>query len=259
MTPSFGPRLAFTVRAWFRRPLRRMPGRGAVCIASVVRVGLPALAVLLLAGCQTGITPNAARSEATIRAYETRVVRLQGQVDAQRATLAALTPPPPTATPIPFAKLWRIELAGPVERRAAVGGGNGPTPVAARGDFLVAPIAVTNLTSNPLFFNPEQHLIAVDGDGRAYGLDPRAAGAAYLLDFGYEPSFAPRQPGVPYPDVLVFDVAATARDFTLQAKDESVVPRPRRAAAGRLHRRTCRAVSRRPVGPSLARRTGERG
>jgi hypothetical protein len=197
------------------------PGRPPASPPRQIETGraLPWLAVLLLAGCQTGIAPDANRSQGTIRAQETRIVRLQGQLEAQRATLAALTPPPPTATPVPFAKTWRIELAGPVERRPRVGERNAPTPVAARGVFLVAPIAVTNLTSKPLYFNPEQQVIAVDGDGRQYGLDPRAAGAAYLLDFGYEPSFAPRQPGVPYPDVLVFDVAANARDLSLQAKD----------------------------------------
>jgi hypothetical protein len=177
--------------------------------------------LLSLAGCQAGITSDSTRSQATMRAYETRVSRLQGQVDAQRATLAALTPPPPTTAPTPFDKLWRIELVGPVERRQRVGTRDGLTPVAAHGVFLVAPIAVTNLTERPSFFNPDQQLVVIDAGGRQYSVDARAAGAAYLVDYAYEPSFAPRQPGVSYPDVLVFDVAPAAGDLVLRSKDDS--------------------------------------
>jgi hypothetical protein len=88
--------------------------------------------------------------------------------------------------------------------------------------FLVVPIAVTNRGDRPALFNPASTLEVTDGEGRRYDVDTRATGAAYVLDFGYEPSFAPRQPGIPYPDVVVFDVATNAGGFTLRAVDGSL-------------------------------------
>lgn len=174
----------------------------------------------MLAGCQSGIGPDPERPRATIRAHETRVADLRREVTEQRATFAALTPPPPTPTPVPFAERWDIEVADPPALTDRVGLGEGITPVAARGAFLVVPIAVTNRLPRPAAFDPTR-LHLVDGDDRTFDLDPRATGAAYVLDFGYEPSFAPRQPNIVYPDVLVFDVAPDAGEFVLASVDAS--------------------------------------
>ena len=189
-------------------------------------VPLAGLSLVALAGCQSGIGPDPERPRATIRAYETRVADLRREVDDQRATFAALTPPPPTPTPVPFAARWDVELAGPPALTDRVGINDGITPVAANGSFLVVPIAVTNLLPRPAAFDPTR-LRVVDGEERSFDLDPRATGAAYLLDFGYEPSFAPRQPNIVYPEVLVFDVAPDAGAFVLTSVDSSVsVPLP---------------------------------
>src|SRR3712207_2795902 len=75
----------------------------------------------LLAGCQSGIGPDPERPRATIAAFETRVGELERRVDDQRATLAALTPPPGTPTPVPFATRWHIEVVGQPEVRPSVG------------------------------------------------------------------------------------------------------------------------------------------
>ena len=179
------------------------------------------LAVITLAGCQSGIGPDPERPRATIRAYETRVSDLERRMRDQRATLVALTPLPATPTPLPFATRWQVMVDGEPELRPTVGLREGLTPVAAEGAFLIVPIAVTNRTDAPVTFNPAQLIEVRDGRGRGYSVDTRATGAAYLLDFGYEPSFAPRQPGIRYPDVLVFDVPADATNFTLAATDGS--------------------------------------
>ena len=180
-----------------------------------------ALIALALAGCQSGIGPDQERPRATIHAYETQVRGLERELRDQRATLAALTPPPPTATPTPFSKQWRVVVVGPVALREQVGVRDGLTPVTAAGVFLVVPITVTNLTDTPAAFNPAHSLVVIDAEGDIYDLDVRATGAAYLLDFGYEASFAPRQPGITYRDVLVFDVDPEASGFTLASLDGS--------------------------------------
>ena len=187
------------------------------------RIGVLAvvLIALALAGCQSGIGPDQERPRATIRAYETQVRDLERELRDQRATLTALTPPPPTATPTPFSKQWRVVVVGPVALREQVGVRDGLTPVAADGVFLVVPITVTNLTDTPAAFNPAHSLLAVDDEGEIYDLDVRGTGAAYLLDFGYEASFAPRQPGITYRDVLVFDVDPDATGFALESFDGS--------------------------------------
>lgn len=194
----------------------------------MTRIGPAALGLLLaaligLAGCQSGIGPDQERPRATIHAYETEVADLQRETRQQRATLAALTPPPPTPTPVPFVEQWQIEPAGPAELHAQVGLRDGLTPLAASGVFLVVPITVTNQSPTPAAFNAAHTLLVADDEGKLFDLDPRATGAAYLLDFDYKPSFAPRQPGIPYPDVLVFDVDPAAGGFTLESFDGSFV------------------------------------
>ena len=179
------------------------------------------LSLVALVGCQSGIGRDPERPRATIQAYETEVARLRRQVEAQRTTVTVRTPPADRSTPTPFRHQWRIEVTGPIERRERVGVREGVTAVPARGDFVVVPVLVTNLTMTPAVFNPAQHVLLVDGRGRRYQLDARGSGAAYLLDFGYEPVFAPRQPGIPYPDVLVFDVASEAEDLVLRSADGS--------------------------------------
>lgn len=188
--------------------------------------------VVVLGGCQSGIGSEPGRALATSRAYETRVLELERQIEDQEATVAALTPPPAAATPEPFAERWRVEIAGAVERRPSVGGDGTRAPLEARGEFVVVPIRVTNLGDSPAFFGAASTLALVDGEGTEYGLDGRASGAAYLLDFGLDASFSPRPPGVSYPDVLVFDVPPEARNLSLVALDGSFRLRlPRRPPA----------------------------
>lgn len=180
-----------------------------------------ALGLLTLVGCQSGIGPDPERPRATIAAFETEVADLRSRVDEQDATIAALTPPPATPTAPAFAERWRIDVVGPVELRSDVGRAETLTPIAAAGVFLVVPIEVTNRSDAPLPFAAANRLHVVDDEGRSYDLDPRATGAAYLLDLGYEPSFEARQPGIAYPDVVVFDVPVGADGFSLEATDGS--------------------------------------
>ena len=176
----------------------------------------------MLTACQSGIGPEIERPRATARAYERQVAELQRKLAAQEAQLTAVaSPAAPTAVPPSFAERWRVKVAGPVERRSQVGVRDGLTPLAAAGSYLVVPIEITNLTDAPAAFNPGRELVLADGEDRTFDLDPAASGAAYLLDFGYEASFAPRQPGIPYADVLVFDVPTDAEDLVLQSTDES--------------------------------------
>ena len=196
-------------------PSRRALGAHGPCLVAA------GVALITLAGCQSGIGPDPERPRATIRAYETQVSDLERRMGDQQATLIALSPPPASPTALPFATRWEVRVGGDPELRSTVGLREGLTPVAAEGAFLVVPIVVTNRTDVPVAFNPAQLIEVRDGQGRDYSLDTRATGAAYLLDFGYEPSFAPRQPGIRYPDVLVFDVPADATNFTLAAADGS--------------------------------------
>lgn len=176
----------------------------------------------LLTGCQSGIGPDQERPRATIAAYETQVGELNRRVRQQDATLASLTPVPASPTPIPLADRWRIDLRGDPTFRPAVGLRDGLTPLAADGVFLVVPISVTNRRSAPAVFSAADRIVAVDGEGRRYDLDPRASDASYLLDFGFEPGFGPRQPGIASPDVLAFDVPSDATGFTIEAIDGSL-------------------------------------
>jgi len=184
-------------------------------------VVLVALGLVTLVGCQSGIGPDPERPRATIAAYETEVATLQDRVDEQDATIASLTPPPATPTAPAFGERWRVEVVGPVTLEAEVGRREALTPIAAEGVFLVVPIEVTNLSDRPLAFAATNRLQIVDGEGRIYDVDPRATGAAYLLDLDLEASFEPRQPGIVYPDVVVFDVPADADDLSLEATDGS--------------------------------------
>ncbi|MDP9364449.1 MAG: DUF4352 domain-containing protein [Chloroflexota bacterium] len=205
-------------------------------VAGRIRTATGVGGLLLLAGCQTGIGPDPNRPRATIEAYETRVGGLERQLEEQRATFQALTPPPGTPTPEPFATRWQVEIIGETELRSAVGRQDGLTPVAADGLFLVVPIRVTNLTPEPASFNPVGAIEVVDGDGRRFEVDPRASDATYLLDLGLDPSFAPRQPGIPFDDVLVFDVPEGAEGFVLESVGGGLSlplePRPAATPAG---------------------------
>lgn len=98
----------------------------------------------------------------------------------------------------------------------------GLTPVAAAGRFLVVPVRVTNLRARPASFIAAGQIVAVDTQGRTYEIDPRASDAAYLLDFGLDPSFGPRQPGIAYPDVLVFDLPPELDAVAVEAVDGSL-------------------------------------
>ena len=215
-------------------PPRCRPRSTSVTRGARAAVGVGGL--LLLAGCQSGIGPDPDRPRATIGAYETRVSDLERRLDDQRATLQALTPPPGTPTPQPFATRWRVEITGEPELRSAVGRQDGLTPVAADGVFLVVPIRVTNLTPEPASFNPVEMVEVVDRDGRRFEVDARASDATYLLDLGLDPSFAPRQPGIPYDDVLVFDVPEAAEGFVLESVGGGLSlplePRPAATPAG---------------------------
>ena len=191
-----------------------------------VRLALAAFGLLALTACQANIAPDRDSPRATVRAYERRVADLESQVAAREAELTALADPPtaaPAPTPPPtFAESWRIEVSRPAELRPQVGVRDGLTPIAADGVFLVVPIRVTNLSAAPVAFNPFAELVVVDGQDRRFEPDAAASGAAYLVDYGYEASFGARQPGVPVPDVLVFDVAPDAAEFRLEAEDGSV-------------------------------------
>jgi hypothetical protein len=204
-----------------RRPLAKL---GAGSSGRRAWVGIVASGLVAMAGCSAGIGPDTERPRATIHAYETRVTDLQGQLDAQRPTLEALarTPPPPTPTPVPFVARWSVVPTEAAERRRRVGLGGELRPLVPKGIFLVVPVTVTNRTDAPAYFNPVGALLAVDDEGRRFGVDPNATSAAYVLDYGYDPGVGPRQPGVAYPDVLVFDVARGAEGFRLESTDGSV-------------------------------------
>lgn len=172
--------------------------------------------------CASDIGPNSNQPKATISSYETRVAILERQVRDQGATLAAFTPSPATPTAVPFSQRWRIETRDAATFRRAVGVGNGLTPVTPSGVFLVVPITITNLGSLPLMFSSAQQMVVIDGQGRRYDADPRATDAAFLIDFALRPSFAPRQPGLAVPDVIVFDVPTNATDLSVEAIDGSL-------------------------------------
>ena len=133
-----------------------------------------------------------------------------------------MTPPPPAATPVPLGSRWRLELMGGAKRQDAVGARDGLTPMAAKGAFVVVPVSVLNLTGSPVPFNPVGSLELVDDQQRVFDVDPNASGAAYVLDFGLDPAVGAFQPGIAYPDVLVFDVAPDAKALTLRSVDGSI-------------------------------------
>jgi hypothetical protein len=171
--------------------------------------------LVLLSACGSSLANNPAQPYATIRAYETRVAALQNQIGKLSATLAVAATPGPTATPQPFARFWKITIIGAVQRKAMVGDQPGLEPVTASGVFVVVPVAVTNLGATPAYFIPTGVLQVVDERGRHFDLDPTASGAAFVLDFGYDPAVGPLQPGIASPDVLVFDVAEDATGLSL--------------------------------------------
>lgn len=201
--PGMLPRLA--------TPFRRLT-------ASLGMVGL----VTGLASCQSGIGPDIERQDATETSYETRVADLERELRDQQATFAVFTPLAATPTPIPFDERWQIEIAGPVEVADQLGVRDDLTPIAADGTFLVVPIEIENLTDRPLPFSAAGRLELVNADDQVFSLDSRATGAAYLVDRGYDPSFAAKQPGITYPDVLVFDVPNEAASYVLHATDDSL-------------------------------------
>ena len=187
-----------------------------------IRVAVALLGLVVLAACESGIRPDRESPRATARALGERVADLERQLGAREGQLTALAGPPATPTPTPsFAQRWRVEVVGPTELRPQVGAGDGLTPLAAGGVYVVVPIRVTNLTDAPAAFNPFRELVVVDGQDRTFEPDAAASGAAYLLDFGFEPSFGVRQPDVPFADVLVFDVATDASGFRLESTDGS--------------------------------------
>lgn len=193
----------------------------------VVRYLTAAVTVGLIAGCSSGIGRDPELPRATIRAYETRVSELQGQVDAQRPTIEALarTPAAPTEaapTPVPYAAGWTVVQAGSVETRNQAGVRDGLTPVAANGVFLVVPITVTNTSEVPRYFNPVGEFVAVDDLDRRFDVDAAATSAVYVVDFGLDPGVGSRQPGIAYPDVLVFDVPPDATGFQVESFDASI-------------------------------------
>lgn len=189
-----------------------------------VWLGLLTVGLVVLVGCESGVGRDPKPARATARAQETRIADLQRRLDEQRPTLEALarTPPPATAVPVPFADRWGVEVRGPVERRKEVGVRGGLRPRVAEGLFLVVPIAVVNRGGASAFFAPARELVVVDSEDRAYDLDTDAASAAYALDFGLDPGRGALQPGVPYPDVLVFAVATEAEGFVLRSADGSL-------------------------------------
>jgi hypothetical protein len=186
--------------------------------------GLLGVGLLGLTACESGIGRNPDVPRSTIEAYETRVVDLQGELDRQRPTIEALslTPPPPAATPVPFASRWQLRLSGEVKRQDAVGVRDGLTPMAAKGAFVVVPVMVTNREDAPAPFNPVGSLQVVDDQQRVFDIDPDASGAAYVLDFGFDPAVGPLQPGISYRNVLVFDVAPDSKALVLRSVDGSL-------------------------------------
>ena len=192
-------------------------------VAPFCTIGL----IALLSACQSGIGPDTERQSATKTSYETRVADLETQLRDQQATFAVFTPLAATPTPIPFAERWQVEVAGPVVVTDQVGVRDGVTPIAASGIFVVIPITVQNCSDRPLPFSAADRIELLNADGEAFSLNSRATGAAYLIDLGYEPSFAAKQPGITYRDVLVYDVPNEASTFVLRATDDSfVIPLP---------------------------------
>ena len=185
------------------------------------RLGLIALGVLVLVGCSTGIRARNDVPQATLQAYQTQVGKLQNQVAAQRATLAAYTPLPATPIPPKFAAQWAVTLSGKPALKPKVGVSDDLTPMAAKGIYLVVPITVTNKMSAASYFNPAGVIVAVDAKKHKYDLDANATSAAYVLDLQGDPARGALQPGISYPDVLVFDVPKNAAGFTLKSTDST--------------------------------------
>jgi len=183
---------------------------------------LTGAAVLLLAACSTGFRAHNDVPQQTIQAYQTRVATMQAAINKQRAIITSLTPPPGTPVPPKFASQWQVAVNGKPELKPKVGVSDDLTPVGAKGIFLVVPITVTNEMAVASYFNPQGVLIVTDSKGKKYDLDTDASSAAYVLDLHGDTSRGALQPGIPYPDVLVFDVPKNASGFTLKSQDGSL-------------------------------------
>ena len=184
-------------------------------------LGLIGLGVLLLAACSTGIRANNDVPQATIRAYQTQVGKLQNQVAKQQAVISALTPPPGTPVPPSFASQWAVTISGKSELKPKVGVSDNLTPMTAKGVYLVIPISVVNKMAQPSYFNPAPSLVVVDAKKHKYDLDANASSAAFVLDLHGDPARGALQPGIAYPDVLVFDIPKNAAGLTLKSTDGS--------------------------------------
>ncbi len=178
--------------------------------------GVPVLAILV--GCGADAGRGLSSDEwATIGAYQQEVSVLQTQVGA--AITAVPTPAP--ATPAgPLGAGWQVTIAK-ATRTASLTDPASPTPVQARGVYLVLRLNVVNSGLTPVTRFPWWTLRVRDGAGRFFTPQQGATVtyAANAPDLDRPEAF---QPGLTYRAAVVFDVPATAGGLRLQAQDGSL-------------------------------------
>jgi hypothetical protein len=186
--------------------------------------GVPALAILV--GCGPGGTGGmTAKDWATVGAYQDQVTQLQTQTSV---LLTAV----PQATPVaPLGTGWQVTIAD-ARRTASVADPASPTPLQARGVYLMLRLDVVNAGLSPVTRFPWWTLRVRDGAGRFFTPQQEAttAYAATAPDLDRPESY---QPGLRYRAAVVFDVPATAGGLRLQAQDGSLdLPIPSSANGG---------------------------
>jgi|SRR5581483_5568458 len=188
--------------------------------------GVPALAVLV--GCGADAGRGLSSDEwATIGAYQQEVSVLQTQVGA----VITAVPTPAPATPAgPLGAGWQVTIAKATRTDRLIDPAS-PTPVQARGVYLVLRLNVVNAGLTPVTRFPWWNLRVRDGTGRLFTPQQGATVtyAATAADLDRPEAY---QPGLTYRAAVVFDVPATATGLRLQAQDGSLdLPLPAAAQA----------------------------
>lgn len=172
----------------------------------------------------------------TIAALQTRVADLKTSVAKRDAKIDALetqiaTGPTATATQVPSSNqgsfdIWDVVVDGAVFR-PNVGSGDGLK--VALGTFLVIDYTLTNNGNQPERRPDHDLIVEVDGQ-RTYGYALEATISIFIYERGGT-VIDDVQPGLPTPEVIVFDVPASGSSYRLT--DESgqldIVLQPRTA------------------------------